>query len=198
MIFLHGAGITGFGMERWLTGMVTPPPGLVVLLPSAPMREYSLEGKKSSVWHQRKEVDIRGKYEDIVGIDEMCDGLIEMVERVKSIGADEVSLGGFSMGGHLALHAAYRRDVKVEKCFALSSYIIESSAVFEHQGDRVGCPPLFMAHGVEDKIVPLDWGRRTRDRLDKAGVKTKWNAYPGLGHEPNSEVMRHLFDWVGE
>ena len=82
IIFLHGSGITGFGMEKWLASLVKPYPGTVVGLPSAPMREYMLEGKRSSVWHQRKVVDIEAVDEDLVGIDEMCEGLHEMVESM--------------------------------------------------------------------------------------------------------------------
>eukprot|EP00090_Calanus_glacialis_P047505 TRINITY_DN9903_c0_g1_i4.p1 TRINITY_DN9903_c0_g1~~TRINITY_DN9903_c0_g1_i4.p1 ORF type:complete len:126 (-),score=38.00 TRINITY_DN9903_c0_g1_i4:608-985(-) len=89
IIFLHGSGITGFGMEKWLASLVKPYPGTVVVLPSAPMREYMLEGKRSSVWHQRKEVDIEAVDEDLVGIDEMCEGLHEMVENMRTIGAEE-------------------------------------------------------------------------------------------------------------
>lgn len=196
LIFLHGSGITGFGMEKWLERLVAPPPGMLVMLPSAPMREYRIEGRRSSVWHQRKELNIRGMDEDLVGIDEMCEGLHEMVEKIKGCGVDDVTVGGFSMGGHLALHAVYRRNLQVERAFALSSFLIENSAVFGKEESWVGSPPLYMAHGDEDKVVPLNWARETKDKLEQGGVMVNLNMYKELGHDLNGEILTNVFDWV--
>jgi len=193
VIFLHGSGLTGFGMEKWLASLVTPPPDLVMVLPSGPMREYKLDGKRSSVWHQRQELDISGDDEDLEGIDEMCEGLDRLVGVVKGIGVDNLTLGGFSMGGHLALHAVYRANIRVNKCFALSSYLINNSAVYD---GIVGTTPLYMVHGEQDTIVPLAWSTNTRDMLVMSGVRTRRITYKELGHDLNSEVLNNLFKWI--
>eukprot|EP00090_Calanus_glacialis_P047502 TRINITY_DN9903_c0_g1_i1.p1 TRINITY_DN9903_c0_g1~~TRINITY_DN9903_c0_g1_i1.p1 ORF type:complete len:106 (-),score=22.10 TRINITY_DN9903_c0_g1_i1:265-582(-) len=100
------------------------------------------------------------------------------------------------MGGHLALHAAYRNNVQVERCFALSSFLIDTSVVFVNS-DRSGwCPPLYLAHGEEDRIVPVEWAMKTRDRLEQEGVRTKMMTYKGLKHDLNKDVMKNLLDWI--
>ena len=195
VVFLHGSGITGFGMKKWMAKMVTPPPDLVMILPSAPMREYKLDGKRSCVWHQREDTSIRGDDEDLEGIDEMCEGLDKLVDDVKSIGVDDLTLGGFSMGGHLALHAVYRANIRVNKCFCLSSWLINKSAVYDGRMSD-SPPPLYMVHGEQDRIVPLDWATTTRDRLAMAGVKTRMVTYKGLEHTLNTDVLDDLFWWI--
>merc|ERR1712129_225563 len=102
------------------------------------MRDYMLDGKRSSVWHQRKEVDIKGVDEDLIGINDMCEGIHELIENMRTVGAQDITLGGFSMGGHLALHAAYRHKVRVNRCFALSSFLIEKSAVYREEVEDRG------------------------------------------------------------
>ena len=84
MIFLHGSGFTGFGMEKWIKSVVSSPPAsMAVILPSAPMKKYCLEGGQlKSVWHQRKDIDIETDFEDIKGIDEISDGLSDLVRPV--------------------------------------------------------------------------------------------------------------------
>ena len=67
IIFLHGSGISAFGMEKWLRSVwqESPPRGSCIVLPSAPMRPYLLEqGRPTSVWHQRRVVDINEDEED--------------------------------------------------------------------------------------------------------------------------------------
>ena len=73
--------------------------------------------------------------------------------------------GGFSQGGHLALHAAYQSSrVPVRAVFALGSFLAQSSAVF--QSEEAGpLPPLFLSHGSEDAMVSPGWVTQTRDKL---------------------------------
>merc|ERR1719495_1874217 len=99
VIFLHGSGFTGFGMEKWMKSAVSDPPSsMAVILPSAPMQTYSLEGGQlTSVWHQRQEIDINSSYEDIEGIDKISDGLGDLIGEVRNLNISKIILGGFSM-----------------------------------------------------------------------------------------------------
>ena len=42
---------------------------------------------------------------DLQAIDEVSSGLGELVQDIKKLGCDNLSLGGFSMGGHQAIHS---------------------------------------------------------------------------------------------
>jgi len=195
IVFLHGSGLTGFGMERWISSLVKTPHKMAILFPSAPMRHYALDGKKSSVWHQRTSLDIDSNFEDLDGIDEMCSGLEHMLKDIRDTGVTDVTLGGFSMGGHLALHACYRHHLLFDKCACLSGYAVNSSSIYSSVlGDK--CIPLFMAHGVEDDIVPLSWAEMTKAKLTECGVNIEYHTYKSLKHDINSTELFKLFEWL--
>ena len=155
-----------------------------------------LDGTVQPVWHQRIELDIDGKHEDLVGLDLVAGDLHQLVERVKEHGASKVVLGGFSMGAHTALHAVYRGGVRVDACLALSSYLVRSSAVYKHLEKQKSSKPLLMCHGLSDVIVPPSWAEETGLALKKQGVDLNLKFYQGLGHHPGAKMMADAFYWV--
>jgi len=111
VIFLHGSGDSGLGMATWLKQLgYSPDPDIVLIIPSAPLRPYTLAGgEKSAVWHDRKELNIDA-WEDKDGIGAMAQSLEKLVTEVAEVTRLErskVALGGFSQGGHMALQAVY-------------------------------------------------------------------------------------------
>ena len=200
MIFLHGSGITSFGMEKWLRSAAPqgPPPKIGVILPSAPMRKYLLDGGElRSVWHQRRDIDINSYFEDIQGIDEMCLGLKDLVTDVKNAGVSHITLGGFSMGGHLALHSVYREELHVSKCFALSSFVIHKSALYKNNYTSTNSKvPLYLAHGDSDSIVPQIWAQSCAEKMKNKNVETTLRIYRDIGHEIRSDIISDLFTWT--
>ena len=158
-----------------------------------------LENTVQPIWHQRIELDIEGKHEDLVGLDLMAGELDQLVKRVKEEGAGKVVVGGFSMGAHTALHAVYRGGVQVDACLALSSYLIRSSAVYEYLDDdrhAKAPPPLLMCHGLSDVTVPPSWADETGLALKKRGVDVKLKFYEGLAHQPAGKMIKDAFSWV--
>ena len=198
IIFLHGSGDTAFGFEKWLRSESPqgPPPSVGVILPSAPMRHYLLNGGElSSVWHQRKDLDINSDFEDIQGIDEVCLGLTSLVDDVKNAGISDITIGGFSMGGHVALHSVYRKHLKVNKCFALSSFLIHKSAVYDSSNMNSNVP-LYLAHGDCDTLVPHKWAHKCEEKMKNSNVQTSLRIYNNVAHEIRSDIISDLFAWT--
>ena len=49
VIFLHGSGDSGLGMATWLKQLgYNPDPDIVLIIPSAPLRPYTLAGGEKS------------------------------------------------------------------------------------------------------------------------------------------------------
>ena len=42
--------------------------------------------------------------------------------------------------------------------------------------------PVFLGHGDQDEVVPVELGRRTRDVLNALGLDVSWKEYKGQGH----------------
>merc|ERR1719412_224222 len=102
-----------------------------------------------------------------------------MVSRIQELGITDITIGGFSMGGHLALHSVYRGQLDVSKCFAISSFLINESELYKL--NHFPLVPLFLAHGDQDK-----------------NVNSSLVIYKGLGHEVRRDVMEDVYKWTSE
>lgn len=198
VLFLHGSGDSGRGVKEWLrsTGLLLPP-GTALLLPSAPPRPYSLlGGQRSHVWHDRRELAMEA-WEDGEGLAAMgrsLAGLVEEAAEVAGLPRSRVALGGFSQGGHMALHAVYGQGVQVAACFALSSFLCSSTAVTEHL--RSPSTPLLLSTGTADGLVEEGWVGSTAARLAAAGVGVEHRVVEGLGHDMARHQLEGLMAWL--
>lgn len=66
--------------------------------------------------------------EDQISIGQVAEQLKTMIQTEQETG--KVILGGFSMGGSMALHLGYRFNPSVAGVFALSSFLPPDSPVF--------------------------------------------------------------------
>lgn len=66
-------------------------------------------------------------------IDSICQNVSKWIEKEVTDGIpyNRIVLGGFSMGGALALHLAYRYKTKVAGCFVMSSFLNKRSLIYE-------------------------------------------------------------------
>ena len=168
------------------------------LLISAKMRAYTMfGGEMSSVWHDRDELSIDGG-EDVEGIRDMTKNIDKLLGDIEQCGVERscIVLGGFSQGGHLALHAVYGQGLAVGASFSLSSFLCNKSVVFNRDGTLITSPPLFMSGGNMDQMVPPAWVETTRDRLEKKGVEVCYSSRPNIGHEMDKQQLLHLFQWI--
>ncbi|XP_008587113.1 PREDICTED: lysophospholipase-like protein 1, partial [Galeopterus variegatus] len=106
-------------------------------------------------------------------------------------------LGGFSMGGCMAIHLAYRNHQDVAGVFALSSFLNKASAVYQalQKSDGV-LPELFQCHGTTDELVLHSWGEETNSMLKSLGVSTKFHSFPNVYHELSKTELEQLKTWI--
>ncbi|EPQ16189.1 Lysophospholipase-like protein 1 [Myotis brandtii] len=117
-------------------------------------------------------------------------------QRVQ-VSAPAPAVGGFSMGGCMAMHVAYRNHQDVAGVFALSSFLNKTSAVYQALQKRDGAlPELFQCHGTADELVLHSWGEETNSALQSLGVSTKFHSFPGLFHELSTGELEKLKAWI--
>ncbi|KAL2770772.1 lysophospholipase-like protein 1 isoform b, partial [Daubentonia madagascariensis] len=106
-------------------------------------------------------------------------------------------LGGFSMGGCMAMHLAYRNHQDVAGVFALSSFLNKASAVYQalQKSDGV-LPELFQCHGTADELVLHSWGEETNSMLKSLGVSAKFHSFPDVYHELSKTELEKLKSWI--
>ena len=106
VVFLHGLGDTGAG---WSEAGLNRSPGLehvTFLYPTAPVKPVTLNmGMPMTAFFDINSLEIETTIEDEKGLREATDALHELIEK-EGVEKDRVVVGGFSMGGAVALLAA--------------------------------------------------------------------------------------------
>ncbi|CAB1430878.1 unnamed protein product [Pleuronectes platessa] len=205
VIFLHGSGDTGRGLRAWVRDVMSPDLAfshIKVIYPTAPARPYTpMRGAMSTVWFDRLKIS-RDCPEDLESIDDMCSTLGSIIEGEVNAGIhkDRVVIGGFSMGGAMALHLACRYHPDVAGVFALSSFLNKDSVNFQAVEERLraglSLPELIQCHGTKDELVLHQWGEDTSMLLKKAGMTTTFHSFPGLNHQLSQPEMELLRGWI--
>ncbi|KAH0510488.1 Lysophospholipase-like protein 1 [Microtus ochrogaster] len=137
--------------------------------------------------------------EHLESIDGMRQVLTELIDdEVKSgIQKSRILIGGFSMGGCMAMHLAYRNHRDVAGVFALSSFLNKDSAIYKDLLQADGAfPELFQCHGTADELVLHSWGEETNSKLKSLGVSAVFHSLPNLYHDLNRTELERLKSWI--
>ncbi|XP_064914570.1 lysophospholipase-like protein 1 isoform X5 [Columba livia] len=212
LIFLHGSGDTGQGARTWIKQILNQEMAfqhIKVIYPTAPARPYTpLKGAMSTVWFDRYKIS-NDCPEHIESIDSMCRGLTDVInDEIKNgIAKNRILIvmltvkmtGGFSMGGGMAMHLAYRFHQDLAGVFALSSFLNKDSAVYQAlKKNESVLPELFQCHGTADELVLYSWGEETNKMLKSLGVSASLHTFPNLHHELNRTEIEKLKTWIVE
>uniref|UniRef100_A0A8C6HNU9 palmitoyl-protein hydrolase n=1 Tax=Mus spicilegus TaxID=10103 RepID=A0A8C6HNU9_MUSSI len=136
LIFLHGSGHSGQGQREWIKNVLNQDltfQHIKIIYPTAPSRPYTpLKGGFSNVWFDRFKISMDCP-EHLESIDSMCQVLSGLIdEEVKTgIQKSRILIGGFSMGGCMAMHLAYRNHPDVAGVFVLSGFLNKASVVYQ-------------------------------------------------------------------
>ena len=102
-----------------------------------------------------------------------------------------LAIEGFSDGASYALSLGLTNG-------DLFTHIIAFSPGFAAPGERVGEPEIFITHGTDDRVLPIDrTSRRLRSRLEQANYALTYQEFAG-GHVVPAELGRGAIDWFLE
>ncbi|XP_025216157.1 lysophospholipase-like protein 1 isoform X4 [Theropithecus gelada] len=186
LIFLHGSGDSGQRLRMWIKQVLNQDltfQHIKIIYPTAPPR-FKISNDCP---------------EHLESIDVMCQVLTDLIaEEVKSgIKKNRILIGGFSMGGCMAMHLAYRNHQDVAGVFALSSFLNKASAVYQAlQKNNDVLPELFQCHGTADELVLHSWAEETNAMLKSLGVTTKFHSFPDVYHELSKPELDKLKLWI--
>jgi phospholipase/carboxylesterase len=170
IVLLHGAGGSGAGILRRL-GAVADDAGVVVLAPDS----------RAATWDA-----IRGNFgPDVAFLDR---ALAQTFETV-SVDPARVAVGGFSDGATYALSLGLLNGDLFRRVLAFSPGFFVG-------GEARGKPSLFVSHGINDTVLPIDrCSRRIVSLLQKQGYDVTFRVFDG-GHEIPSDIARDGFRWA--
>ena len=196
VIWLHGLGADGHDFEPLVQELRLPTTlPLRFVFPHAPFRPVTVNGGMTMrAWYDILSLDSAGRA-DAEGIREST-GLLEALidnEGERGMTADKIVIAGFSQGGAVVINAALQSRRRLAGLLALSTYIPFPGEVDASSGHRQ--LPVFMAHGILDPMLPLQWGRASADRLTEAGFTVEWHEYP-MAHAVCPDEIRDIRAWL--
>lgn len=95
----------------------------------------------------------------------------------------QLIVSGFSQGALMALDAGLRTTQKLAGIIAMSGGLYEHDLIDLHPHAGL---PVFIGHGEDDDVVPVNYARRARRVLEEAGIDVEYHEYP-MSHQVAAE-----------
>jgi phospholipase/carboxylesterase len=198
VIWMHGLGADGWDFVPIVRELPLPEGlDLRFIFPHAPTRPVTINnGYVMRAWYDIALQDLARK-PDERGIRESQAQVEALIAREKSRGvaADRIVLAGFSQGGAIALQAGLRHAESLGGIVALSTYLTLQDSLEREAAAANRRTPIFMAHGTQDPIVPIDLAEASRKVLEARGYAVEWHGYP-MQHSVCPEEVEHLGAWL--
>ena len=169
LILLHGAGQSSDLFAPMTSNADAH--GVVLLVPNSAGRTWD---------------GIGGRFgRDVAGLGRVLEWTIERVR----VDPGRLCIGGFSDGASYALGLGLANGDLFTHVMALSPGFIPSR-------ERTGRPRLFITHGTQDAILPIDRTSRTLVRaLENAGYPVEYHEFDGP-HTMPPRQLEDAFAWL--
>ncbi|OMH25706.1 alpha/beta hydrolase [Motiliproteus sp. MSK22-1] len=198
VIWLHGLGADGNDFVPIIPELGLPSDLPVrFIFPHAPVRPVTVNGgMPMRAWY---DILSMGRARDINDshLYEACDQITQLIgkEEQRGVSSDRILLVGFSQGGAVAYQSALRYPRSLAGLAALSTYRIKPELP-EHQATTANHNlPVFVAHGEQDGVVPVELGRQGFESLCLQGFDPVWQTYQ-MGHEVCFQEIQTLSRWM--
>lgn len=125
--------------------------------------------------------------------------LDEFVRRLPGefpVDTEKVSLVGFSQGAAMSYALALSHPPLVSGVAALSGDLPEQARRWVSPG-RLKARPVFIAHGENDNVVPIEEAIGARDAMLLCGAAVTYRSYD-IGHKLSAQGMRDLKSWLAD
>ncbi|GAA4346010.1 alpha/beta hydrolase [Kangiella taiwanensis] len=200
VIWLHGLGADGHDFEPIVPELKLPTDlGVKFIFPHAPVMPVTINGGyQMRAWYDIRDADLANR-EDKDGVRKSA-ALVEQLidaEQAAGIPSDKIVLAGFSQGGAIALHLSTRIQHKLAGIVALSTYLTMPENLADEKSPANIDTPIFMAHGSQDPVVPMQRGQYSAKVLEENGFSVSWQDYP-MAHAVCLEEIQALGQYLNK
>ncbi|KAG2418959.1 hypothetical protein HFD88_002062 [Aspergillus terreus] len=206
VIMAHGLGDSGAGWmflaqnwrRRGLFDEVT------FIFPNAPMIPITVNfGMSMPGWYDitklGRDLDFEEsiRNQDEQGILRTRDYFNTLIKEQIDAGIkpSRIVLGGFSQGGAMSVFTGLTNKEKLGGVFGLSCYLLLSDRLKNYTPEDFPnkSTPFFLGHGLEDEIVPHQFGALSVEKMKAFGLEdVSFKSYPGLGHSADPDEIEDL------
>ena len=197
VIWLHGLGADRYDFLPVAEALQETLLSTRFVLPQAPMRPVTINGGyEMPSWYDIKAMSPARSIslEELETSAKMVMDLIEAQKRT-GIDASRIFLAGFSQGGAVVFHTAYKQwQGPLGGVIALSTYAPTFDDELQLSASQQRIPTLCL-HGQFDDVVQNAMGRSAYEHLKSRGVTVTWQEYP-MGHQVLPEEIRDIGAWL--
>jgi len=198
VLWLHGLGADGHDFEP-IVPELDLPDALAVrfVFPHAPMQPVTINGGAvMRAWYDVYALEGERR-EDADGVRASQAKVEELIacENARGVPATRLVLAGFSQGGAIALQTGLRHGERLAGIMALSTYLPVASTLAAEASAANRTVPIFMAHGLDDPLIPIERAAMSRRRLEAAGYAVEWHEYP-MAHAVCMEEIADVSAWL--
>ena len=173
VVLVHGYGSDGNDLiglaEHWQSHV----PGAAFVAPNAPAR---LPGSPGYQWFPISRITPDDMARGVESAGPVLDQFLDEELAKLSLPPDKLILLGFSQGAMLSLHVGLRRAVPPAAIVGLSGMLAGAPPA------SADGPPVFLAHGDVDEVVPVQAMLAGAAALGAAGRAVQWHLARGIGH----------------
>ncbi|MDY6939276.1 MAG: alpha/beta hydrolase [Cyanobacteriota bacterium] len=180
IVLLHGWGANARDLAS-LSSMLELP-NYQFLCPDAPFSHPHVPGGK--MWYDLEREDIEGLKKS----QEALQAWLQSLAKTTGVSLDRTLLCGFSQGGAMTLDIGCTQPVA--GLFSMSGYLHAPT-----QPRTPMLPPIAIAHGKQDSVVPRSAAIEARDTLLELGATVEYREY-NMGHEICAEEIAFLREFA--
>jgi phospholipase/carboxylesterase len=188
IVLMHGFGANMYDLASLATAI--DPTGYVYAFPNAP---YQLAGMGGFSWAANRP----GAMEPAgpsMSVEERLEAFLNDVMERTGAKPGNIVLGGFSQGAGMTLRNGLLRPDMFAGLIVLSGFFRDAEEI------RPKLPPernqpIFMVHGRQDQVVPIEQSHENRRFLEEAGYAPEYHEYD-MAHNISPEVIRDLQPWL--
>lgn len=195
VIWMHGLGADGKDFVPIIKELdLRQCSPIRFVFPNAPRIPVTINGGYvMPAWYDIRGANIVDR-EDEAGIRASQKAIEELIQIEQKAGAQKIILAGFSQGCAMALHVGLRQSTPLAGLLCLSGYLPIAHKLPEERHPASLTTPIFLAHGTNDTVVPLQRAQQSRDLLNQLGYGVKWSEYP-MEHTVSLAEIEEIGDW---
>jgi phospholipase/carboxylesterase len=123
-----------------------------------------------------------------------AEGFAAAASFVDSLPHSRIVLGGFSQGAVMSLAVGLGQGrPRPTAIIAFSGFIPEVDGW--ELGTEHELPPVALAHGTYDQVIPVEFGQRAKERLEGAGANVVYRESP-IDHGIDPRVAADFAAWL--
>ena len=199
IIWMHGLGADGWDFVPIVRELPLPDDlALRFIFPHAPVQPVTINnGMEMRAWYDIAMNDI-SRLPDEGGIRASQAAIERLIARERDRGVDSgrIVLAGFSQGGAIALQAGLRHANRLGGIVALSTYLPLEDSLDAEASSANRATPIFMGHGTDDPVVPVQLAEISRALLQKRGYEVEWHTWP-MPHSVCGEEIEAVSAFLG-